>query len=112
MLKSQKDGGEVEHLQETSINRFLYKTLRGKMPEYPIINKKTGEQKEVTMTIQDWERWKNENPEWIRDWSDPSTAPSSFEVGDWQNKLISKHPGWNEVLGNASKAPKSKVKKI
>ena len=44
MLKSQKDGGEVEHLQETSINRFLYKTLRGKMPEYPIINKKTGEQ--------------------------------------------------------------------
>ena len=112
MLKSQKDGGEVEHLQETSINRFLYKTLEAKMPEYPIINKRTGEKKEVTMTIQDWERWKIENYEWIRDWSDPSTAPSSFEVGDWQNKLISKHPGWNEVLGNASKAPKSKVKKI
>jgi len=112
MLKSQKDGGEVEHLQETSINRFLYKILEAKMPEYPIINKRTGEKKEVTMTIQDWERWKIENYEWIRDWSDPSTAPSSFEVGDWQNKLISKHPGWNEVLGNASKAPKSKVKKI
>jgi hypothetical protein len=82
------------------------------MPEYPIINKKTGEQKEVTMTIQDWERWKNENPEWIRDWSDPSTAPSNFEVGDWKNKLTSKHPSWNSVLEKASKAPGSRVKKI
>jgi hypothetical protein len=33
-------------------------------------------------------------------------------VGDWQNKLISKHPGWNEVLDRAGKMPASKVKKI
>lgn len=82
------------------------------MPEYPIINKRTGEQKEVTMIIQDWERWKIENPEWIRDWSDPATAPSSFEVGDWRNKLTSKHPSWNSVLEKSSKAPGSTVKKL
>jgi hypothetical protein len=82
------------------------------MPVYPVVNTKTGEQKEVEMSIHDWDQWKTDNPEWIRDWSDPSTCPSPGEVGDWRNKLVSKNPGWNEVLDRASKAPKSTVKKI
>lgn len=82
------------------------------MPTYPIINKNTGEQKEITLSLSDWEKFKEENVEWIRDWSDPSTCPSPGEVGDWQNKLISKHPSWNTVLDRAGKMPGSKVKKI
>jgi hypothetical protein len=82
------------------------------MPVYPVVNTKTGEQKEVEMSIHDWDQWKTDNPEWIRDWSDPSTCPSPGEVGDWRNKLVSKNPGWNEVLDRASKAPKSTVKKL
>lgn len=82
------------------------------MPIYPIINKKTKEQKEISLSIEEWENFKKENKEWTRDWSDPSSSPGVFETGDWQNKLISKHPSWNQVLENASKAPKSKVKKI
>jgi hypothetical protein len=81
-------------------------------PVYPVVNTKTGEQKEVEMSIHDWDQWKNDNPDWTRDWSDPSTCPSPGEVGDWQNKLISKHPSWNTVLEKASKAPKSQVKKL
>lgn len=82
------------------------------MPIYPVINKKTGEQKEISLSISEWENFIKENEEWIRDWSDPSTAPNCLEVGDWRNKLISKHPSWNQVLENASKAPKSTVKKL
>jgi hypothetical protein len=82
------------------------------MPTYPIIHKETGEQKEVTMSVTEWENFKKENEKWIRDWSDPSTAPNSCEVGEWKDKLIKKHPGWNDVLDKASKAPKSRVKKI
>ena len=82
------------------------------MPTYPVVNKQTGEQKEVTMSYTLWDQWKEDNPDWQRDWSDPSTCPSPGEVGDWQNKLISKNPGWNDVLHKASKAPGSKVKKI
>lgn len=82
------------------------------MPTYPIVNTKTGEQKEIFLSIDEWENFKKENDVWIRDWSDPSTAPNSFEMGDWQNKLISKHPSWNTVLEKASKAPGSRVKKI
>jgi hypothetical protein len=82
------------------------------MPAYPVINTKTGEQKEVEMSIHDWDQWKKDNPDWIRDWSDPSTCPSPGEVGEWKNKLISKNPGWNDVLEKASKAPGSRVTKI
>ena len=33
-------------------------------------------QKEVEMSVLDWDQWKIDNPDWRRDWSDPSTCPS------------------------------------
>ena len=47
------------------------------MATYPVINKITGEQKEVNMSVHDWSQWKLDNPDWDRDWSDPSTCPGS-----------------------------------
>ena len=44
------------------------------MATYPVVNTKTGETKEVVMSIHDWDQWKEDNPEWIRDFSDPSTV--------------------------------------
>ena len=82
------------------------------MATYPVINKSTGEQKEVVLSVHEWDQWKKENPDWTRDWSDPSTCPSAGEVGDWKNKLKTKYPGWNDVLHRASKAPGSTVKKL
>lgn len=82
------------------------------MPIYPIINVKTGEQKEISLSLNDWENFKKENEDWIRDWSDPSTSPNCCETGEWKDKLIKKHPSWNEVLNKVSKAPGSRVKKI
>ena len=82
------------------------------MATYPVINKNTGEQKEVSMSVNDWSQWCADNPEWQRDWSDPSTCPASGELGEWRDKLVSRNPGWNDVLHKASKAPGSKVKKI
>jgi hypothetical protein len=82
------------------------------LPTYPIIHTETGEQKEIEISVYEWDQWKKDNPGWIRDWSDPSTAPNNCEVGEWKDKLIKKHPGWNQILDNASKAPKSRVKKI
>lgn len=82
------------------------------MATYPVVNKDTGEKKEVTMSVHEWEAWKNENPSWCRDWSDPSTCPSSGEVGEVYDKLRKSHPGWNEVLTKASKYPGSTVKPV
>ena len=82
------------------------------MATYPVLNKETGEQKEVKMSVHDWDQWKEDNPDWIRDYSDPSTCPSAQDVGEWRDKLIAKNPGWNDVLGRAAQAPGSRVKKI
>ena len=52
------------------------------MATYPVYNKVTGEQKEIILSVHDWEQWKKDNSEWDRDWSDPSTCPSSGELGE------------------------------
>lgn len=80
------------------------------MAIYPIIHKETGETKVVEMSVHDITQWYVDNPEWQRDWSQGCATPG--EVGDWRNKLTSKHPSWNEVLSKASKAPGSTVKKL
>ena len=82
------------------------------MATYPVVHKETGEQKEVILSVHEWSKWCDDNPDWKRDWSDPSTCPANAEVGEWKDKLIKSKPGWNEVLDRASKAPGSKVKKI
>jgi len=82
------------------------------MATYPVINKETGEQKEVSMSVTKWDQWRKDNPEWDRDWSDPSTMPGVGEVGEWKDKLVKSKPGWNDVLHKASKAPGSYVKPI
>ena len=39
------------------------------MPTYPVKNLKTGEQKELYMTMKEYMTWKEENPDWDKDWS-------------------------------------------
>jgi len=80
------------------------------MAIYPVIHKETGEKKVIEMSVNDIKQWYKDNPEWKRDWSEGCATPG--EVGDWQNKLVQKNPGWNDVLGRAAKMPGSKVKKI
>jgi hypothetical protein len=79
------------------------------MPTYRFENTDTGEIFEKWMLMAEKEPYLNENPN-----LKPliPTQMNVGEIGDWQNKLISKHPSWNEVLNKASKAPKSLVKKI
>ena len=80
------------------------------MATYPVVNKETGEQKEVQMSVHEWSQWCKDNPDWTRDWSDPSTLPGHGDVGEFQDKLKKTHPGWNDVLHKASKAPGSTVR--
>jgi hypothetical protein len=80
------------------------------MPTYPVVHRDTGETQELSMSVIEYTKWREENPEWDKDWSQGCAAVG--EVGDWQNKLTNKHPGWNEVLTKASKAPGSRVKPL
>ena len=76
------------------------------MATYPVINTKTGEQKEVVMSITEWDKWREDNPDWLRDYSDPSTVPGMGveSVGEWQDKLNKKHPSWNQIVKKSERS--------
>ena len=80
------------------------------MPTYPVINKETGEKIELSMTMKSYDDWRKENPDWDRDWQ--AGVAGVGEVGEVYDKLKKSHPGWNDVLYKASKAPRSTVRPI
>ena len=80
------------------------------MATYPVQNRITGEQKEGEMSVHDWDKWKEDNPDWFRFFT-PENAPGcGLEVGEWKDKLMNKHPGWKEVMKKVEKAPGNNVK--
>ena len=34
------------------------------MPTYPVLNKETGEKKELSMSMNDYDQWRKDNPDW------------------------------------------------
>ena len=80
------------------------------MPTYPVKNLNTGEQKEIRMTMSDYDQWRKDNPDWDKDWM--QGVANVGEVGEVYDKLRKTHPGWNDVLHKASKAPGSKVRPV
>ena len=80
------------------------------MPTYPVKNLTTGEQKEIRMTMSDYDQWRKDNPDWDRDWMEG--VANVGEGGEVYDKLKKTHPGWNDVLHKASKAPRSNVRPI
>ena len=77
------------------------------MPTYPLKNLKTGETQELSMTMSAYDKWKEENPDWGKDWS-KGCASQSREFR-WTGEANSS--GWNEVLDRASKQPGANVRK-
>tara|TARA_B100001769_G_scaffold257457_1_gene235576 strand:+ start:877 stop:1128 length:252 start_codon:yes stop_codon:yes gene_type:complete len=77
------------------------------MPTYPVINLKTKEKKELSMTMTKYDQWRKDNPEWDKDWSEG--CASAQEVFRWTGEA--KSSGWNEVLDRASKQPGATVRK-
>tara|TARA_Y100000590_G_C15720297_1_gene1013322 strand:+ start:1278 stop:1529 length:252 start_codon:yes stop_codon:yes gene_type:complete len=77
------------------------------MPTYPVINLKTKEKKELSMTMKEYCIWKDENPDWDKDWQAGCASPA--EMFKWSGEAASS--GWNEVLDRASKQPGANVRK-
>tara|TARA_B100000902_G_scaffold104745_1_gene106921 strand:- start:1035 stop:1298 length:264 start_codon:yes stop_codon:yes gene_type:complete len=77
------------------------------MPTYPVKNLKTGEEKTLRMTMKEYCDWKDENPDWDKDWS--KGCAGAGEVGDWQDKMSRTHPGFHDIMKNKI-APQAAVK--
>ena len=74
------------------------------MATYPVKNKKTGEEKEVVMSVHDWDQWKTDNSDWERFFTPENSPALGIEYGDWKDKLTNKNPGWGEILKKSEKA--------
>jgi len=68
------------------------------MPTYPVINLKTKEKKELFMTMDEYDQWKKDNPDWDKDWQ--AGVASAGEVGEWRDKMAKTHPGWTDIMKN------------
>ena len=77
------------------------------MPTYPIKNLKTGETKELMMSMKEYDQFRKDNPEWDKDWQ--AGVATSQEMFKWTGEAASS--GWNEVLDRASRQPGSTVRK-
>ena len=73
------------------------------MPTYPVKHTETGETKTLHMTVKDYCTWKDENPEWDKDWS--KGCASAGESGDWRDKMGKTHPGWKDVMNKVKQVP-------
>lgn len=69
------------------------------LPTYPVVNKKTGETKELDLSIAEYDQWRKDNIDWDKDWSQ-GCASAISEVGDWKNKVPS---AMTEKLKNIKK---------
>ena len=78
------------------------------MPTYPVKNLKTGETQTLSMTMSSYDKWRKDSPDWDKDWSQGCAGVG--EVGEWQEKLVKKKPGWNDVLHKVSQQPGANVK--
>jgi len=77
------------------------------MPTYPVINKKTGETQELYMTMKDYTKWREDNPDWDRNWN--AGVASVGEVGEWRDKMSKTHPGWKDVMNKVKQVPGSNI---
>ena len=79
------------------------------MPSYPVKNMKTGETKELHMSMIEYTKWREENQDWDKDWMAGVGGGGVECVGEWKTRLANKNPGWKHVLDKAAKlAPHNK----
>lgn len=77
------------------------------MPTYPVKHKETGEKQELTMTVTEYTKWREENPDWDKDWS--AGVAGVGEVGEWRDKMSKTHPGWKDVMKKVQQVPGSRI---
>ena len=66
------------------------------MPSYSVINKVTGEKKEFTMTMKEYTKWREENPDWDKDWQ-AGVAGTTYGTPKQSD-------GFKEVMSKVQKA--------
>ena len=80
------------------------------MPTYPIKNMKTGETKELLMSMKEYDQWRKDNPDWDKDWSQGAQVQSvvleTYTVEQMEDGMKS-YQGYQRCLGSKVKPQKT-----
>ena len=82
------------------------------MAVYDVVHKETGEKKVIEVSVHDIGQWYQDNPDWVRDWSQGCASSVGEFGGEWKSKLANKHPGWKQVLDKVKNTHKSQAKDL
>lgn len=75
------------------------------MPTYPVLNKNSGEKKELSMSMSDYDQWRKDNPDWDKDWS--------AGIGGHMYGKPKPDDGFKEVMSKVAKAhPRSNLSRF
>ena len=66
------------------------------MPTYPVKNTKTGETKELSMSMTEYDQWRKDNPDWDKDWMEGVAGTTYGEP--------KQSDGFKEVMSKVQKA--------
>tara|TARA_B100001173_G_scaffold275018_1_gene254974 strand:- start:318 stop:608 length:291 start_codon:yes stop_codon:yes gene_type:complete len=74
------------------------------MPLYPVKNLKTGETKDIHMSVEKYGVWREENPDWDKDWSQGCAGLRSLGPESYNTDAICS-PGAYEDKNNSLADP-------
>ena len=74
------------------------------MPSYPVINLETKEKKTLYMSMKEYTQWREDNPDWDKDWMEGVGGGGVECVGEWKTRLANNHSGWKHVLDKVGKS--------
>ena len=75
------------------------------MPTYPVLNKNTGEKKELSMSMKDYDQWRKDNPDWDKDWN--------AGIGGHMDGTPKAEDGFKEVMSKVQAAhPRSNLSRF
>ena len=74
------------------------------MPLYPVKNLKTGEVKDIHMSVEKYGVWRKENPDWDKDWSQGCAGLRSLGPESYHTDAICS-PGAYEDKNNSLADP-------
>ena len=72
------------------------------MPLYPVKNLKTGEQKDIHMSVADYENWRMDNPDWDKDWSQGVASLRSRSADYYSSDAIASQGAYEDKNNSLS----------
>ena len=79
------------------------------MAKYDVVHKETGETKVIDVSVHDIQQWYQDNPEWVRDWSQGCAGNLGEFGGEWKSKLATTTPVEDSDVKNTLSQSKGPV---